>query len=259
MRIRSLALVAAGVVLGLGATAMAAGPGAISSLFEDVSGAYKLLGSAIKDGTVGTAQIADASLTSAKLADASVTSAKIADGTVGAADLADASVTDAKIASVDAAKVSGKVASAASADSAAVATAVVAGSVMGASLADASVTSAKIADGAVATADLADASVTAAKIVSLPYSKLTDLPAASAETDPNVNKAIFAGPSSCSCQSGMNSCTTGVPAGAVYTSSTVRLGCSGTTTCSPRDFRCSPRDYSCSCTAALTRIGYIKP
>lgn len=81
---------------------------------------------AIADGAVTTAKVADSSITTAKIADGAVTSAKIADGAIATADLADGSVTSAKIAD---------------------------GTIVTADLADGAVTSAKIADGTITAAD----------------------------------------------------------------------------------------------------------
>ncbi len=111
----------------------------------------------IADGTIATADLADASVTTVKLANNAVTSAKITDGTIATADLADASVTTIKLAdnAITSAKITdGTIATADLADA----------SVTTIKLADNAITSAKITDGTIATADLANASVTAAKL-----------------------------------------------------------------------------------------------
>jgi len=93
--------------------------------------------SALADGIITSAKIADGAIQTQDLADSSVTSIKIADGTIVTGDLADASVTSAKI--VD-------------------------GTIQTVDLADGIVTSIKIADGTIQGVDIAAGTITYDKI-----------------------------------------------------------------------------------------------
>lgn len=152
-----------------------------------MSGTQQILGSAIVDGTVNTADLADLAVTTGKLAANAVTTAKLAsaavtssilgtdsvdsthiqDNAVLTASIADDQITAAKIA--DAAVVAAHLNTNAVTSSAIAAGAVVAGklgsaAVTATELATNAVTTAKIADTQISTAKLINQAVTAAKI-----------------------------------------------------------------------------------------------
>jgi hypothetical protein len=131
----------------------------LDSLFSNVSGhthggvhqggpISSVPASAIPDGSITSAKIADGSISTLDLADGAVTSVKIADGTIATGDLADGAVTSAKIAD-------GTIATADIAAGAITAPLLAAGAVGTGAIADGAVNSAKIADGSIASGDLA--------------------------------------------------------------------------------------------------------
>src|SRR5215471_4142591 len=104
--------------------------------------------SALADGIITSAKIADGAIQTQDLADSAVTSIKIADGTIATGDLADGSVTSIKIAD-------GTIASGDLADGSVITQKIADNNVTTAKIGDGQVTSAKIADGTIQTADLA--------------------------------------------------------------------------------------------------------
>jgi hypothetical protein len=129
----------------------------------------QLVGSefSIKDGGVGTTQLASNAVTTAKITDANVTADKLASDAVTTAKILDANVTTAKLAdgAVTTAKITDSNVTTAKIADANVTTAKIADSnVTTAKIADSNVTTGKLADGAVTTAKITDANVTTAKV-----------------------------------------------------------------------------------------------
>ena len=143
----------------------------------------------IQDGTIATADVADAAITSAKLATDAVTSAKILDGTIVNADIADAAITTNKIAdgSVETIKLAADAVTSAKILNGTIATADVAdAAITNAKLATDAVTSAKILDGTIQTIDINDGSITFPKLAN-------ELVVESGETTTASDANIFTG------------------------------------------------------------------
>ncbi|MDD2487535.1 MAG: hypothetical protein PHS92_04145 [Candidatus Gracilibacteria bacterium] len=146
-----------GAVTMANTTIFASTSGLIGNLFENISGVYKLVGTNIKDGTVGSTQLGSNSVTSSKISDSTIVSADILDGTISGTDIANSTITSTDIATdtITAGNIAaGAVGTSEISD----------GTISGTDIATDTITAGNIAAGAVGTSEISDGTITSADV-----------------------------------------------------------------------------------------------